>query len=250
MTNSRRFGGRRVAIFAAVLGGAALLALGSVQAAAQSSSIYLVEEEKQVSAAPGPPIKRQLSPAIAKVSVVAVSQPAPRKFAKHDLVTIVVRETITNDAKSSLETEKEFEKGGKINAIPRLRLEDFLNLQLTQSDLTTDAPEIDVAFDTEWTGEGTLKQSNTFTARITARIIDIKPNDTLVLEARKSITTDGESFRMVLTGTCRKQDITSDNTILSERLYDLSLVKEHKGELRKTTKKGVLTRVFDAIFNF
>ena len=59
-----------------------------------------------------------------------------------------------------------------------------------------------------------------------------------------------ERVNVVLTGTCRKDDVTIDNTILSTQIYDLRLIKEHAGEIRNATKKGLITKFFDALFNF
>ena len=204
---------------------------------------------------PQPPVRSgrppALSPAIARASFVAIGRPAPRKFSVHDLVTIIIRETITNDAESLLETEKNFKKQGKITALPSLRLGDLLQLQSRQANFSDRGePEINLKLNSDFKGEGKHRQRQTFTARITARIIDVKPNGTLVLEARKKIRADTEAFSMVLTGTCRKDDISADNTIRSDQLYDMDLIKQQIGELKKATKKGLLTKVFEAIFNF
>ena len=48
----------------------------------------------------------RLSPHIAKASIVAVRGPEPRHFAVHDLITVIVRESIENESESELETEK------------------------------------------------------------------------------------------------------------------------------------------------
>ena len=88
------------------------------------------------------------------------------------------------------------------------------------------------------------------TARIQARVIDIKPNGTLVIEARKSVTSDHEHYTLVATGTCRVDDITVDNTILSSQLADLFIDKQHHGTLKRASEKGLFTNLLDAIFNF
>ncbi|MBH05100.1 MAG: hypothetical protein CMJ20_02140 [Phycisphaeraceae bacterium] len=215
---------------------------------AQSSSLYSNQTPRQ-----GPSERRQskypLSPEVARNSFVAVGLPAPRKYALHDLVTVVVRESISNNSRSSLTTQKDFKQEGKIEAIPRLRLQDFVDLKIRQATLD-EKPEVALGFNKDFEGDGAHQQRNTFIARITARIIDIKPNGTLVLEARKGIKTDNEAFSMVLTGTCRREDITASNTVLSTELYDLLIVKQHEGELHRATKKGPLAKLFDAIFNF
>ncbi len=235
----------------------------ATSALGQSSSLFMRTGPPQssASAAVSPSVFRErsqgsgrpyiLSPAIERASFVAVPRSVPRKFSVHDLVTIIVRETITNEGESILKTEKNFKKGGKIQAIPSLRLKDLFDLQSRQANFTNRSkPEINLQFDSDFEGEGKHRQRHSFTARITARIVDVKPNGTLVLEARKKIRADTEAFSMVLTGTCRKEDISVDNTIRSDQLYDMDLAKQQTGELQTTTKKGWLTKVFEAIFNF
>ena len=88
------------------------------------------------------------------------------------------------------------------------------------------------------------------TARITAEIVDVKPNGTMVLQARKRIKTDEEVEQFVLTGICRADDIIADNTILSTQLYDKAVNKTHTGAVRDTTKRGFVPRLLDVINPF
>ena len=192
----------------------------------------------------------RLSPGIASVSLMAVHLPEPRKFALHDLVTIIVRESTDVGATSELGTEKTYDLKGSIDDFPSLQLKDLLQFQLRPSSASENPPRVGVSFEREFEGEGDYKRRDTFTSRITARIIDVKPNGTLVIEARKYIQNDDERLMMTLTGTCRKDDITADNTVLSSQLFGMRLVKQHTGELRKSTKKGVIPAVLDTIFNF
>lgn len=218
-------------------------------AAAQSASLYVQETvpTKTVLTAAGRP--NQLSPSIGRDSFTAVSMPTPRKFSVHDQVVIVVRESTETDIESDMDTKKETDVQGRINAMPRLSITDLLNLQLKNSAIT-DPPRVDVSFSNEFKGEGSYSRKDTFTSRLTATIIDIKPNGTMVLEARKFIKSDKESLEMILTGVCRKDDITADNTVLSTQLADLNIIKKHTGDVRRATKKGILTRLMDLIFNF
>ncbi len=219
----------------------------------QSSSLY-VEAVKE-RAVPQTVAKRRdvvdrLAPAIAQASFTAVALPEPRTFALHDLVTIVVRESTENDTKSNLETEKETNLDGSIDAFPKFQLEDILNGQLGASNMTKGKPKVDINFKKEFTGDGTFKRKDTFTTRLTAKIIDIKPNGLLVLEARKNVQTDKESLNVILTGTCRTEDIGTDNAVLSTNLSDLRILKQHEGEVKDATKKGILTQVLEGLFAF
>ena len=84
----------------------------------------------------------------------------------------------------------------------------------------------------DFKGTAALERDDTFTGRITAEVIDVKPNGTLILQATEEIKTDEEEQRVTLIGTCRVDDITPDNTVLSNQIYNLSLNKQHKGASR------------------
>ena len=223
---------------------------GGLAAKGQSSSLYLDESSIPLNLHQNSGMIDRLSPHVAKVSIVAVRAPEPRLFAVHDLITVIVRESIKNESEGELETEKEVTLTGSIPAFPNLNLSDLANLQLEPSLYEKGVPRLDISLNKDFEGEGSYERKDTFTTRLTARIIDIKPNGTLVLEARKLIQSDEEILNIVLTGTCRKEDVTVDNTVLSTQIYDLKLIKEHEGEIRKATKKGLITKFFDVLFNF
>ena len=86
--------------------------------------------------------------------------------------------------------------------------------------------------------------------RVTAEVVDVKPNGTLVLQARQRIKTDDEEQTFTLTGTCRAEDITPDNTVLSTQLFDKDVTKIHTGAVRDTTKRGLLTKLLDVLNPF
>ncbi len=218
-------------------------------AKAQSSSLYMQEATPPKPRLSAGGWVNRLAPTIGRDSFTAVSMPEPRKFAVHDLVTIIVRESTQTDVTAELETEKEADVKGKISAFPRLTLSDLLDLQL-RDNVISDPPEVGVKFEQDFEGSGDYKRKDTFVSRITARIIDVKPNGTLVLEAKKYIQSDKETLQMSMTGTCRKDDVRADNTVLSTQLADLHIVKSHDGEVRKSTKKGFLTKLLELIFNF
>lgn len=223
--------------------------------AGQSSSLYVQDASSPVFKPPARSAypdrrPRVMHQGLATASYLAVPLPEPRQFAVHDLVTIIIREATENNSAHELDTEKEFELKGEISDFPSLQLEDLLQFQMRSSSASEDPPKVRIKAENDFTGEAELKQRDTFVSRITARIVDVKPNGTLVLEARRFIQTDDEQMEVLLTGTCRKDDITIDNTVLSTQLYDMRLKKHHKGEMRKATKKGILTKFFEALFNF
>jgi flagellar basal body L-ring protein FlgH len=55
---------------------------------------------------------------------------------------------------------------------------------------------------------------------------------------------------MVLTGTCRAEDVTADNSVLSTQLHDLTVKKTHTGEVRNAGRKGWIPKIVDIINPF
>lgn len=218
----------------------------------QSSSLYLQGPAEPVSqvepAAPGQPPNR-LSRHLAGVSLVAVPMPQPRRFAVHDLITIIVRESTQSDSESSLDTKKETKNTAEISNWPGIRGFDKLVDQVLKQGLN-DKPKLGLKSSQEFKGDGDYSRKDTFVTRLTAQVIDIRPNGNLVLEARKFVASDDESMELILTGTCRPEDVAADNTVLSTQLFDLRLTKVHGGELRRATQKGLLTKFFETLFNF
>lgn len=191
---------------------------------------------------------RQLSPAIAEASFTAVTAPEPRTFGLHDLITVIIREDTQTDFTATLETEKESEWTGEIAEFPRFQLSDLLDANIVPNTFPNGTVKLDVSADSEFTGEGDYNNKQTMTGRLQATIIDIKPNGNIVVEARKSIRSDDEHYTLVATGTCRVDDITATNTVLSSQLADLFIDKQHEGHLKKAADKGFLTEVMDFLF--
>ena len=181
------------------------------------------------------------------VSLYAVQPMAPRQYQVHDLITIIVNQSSRMDHDQALDTEKKYRNRATLGSFP-----DLTNLwQLQLGSTGQDNPaRLDLSSDSKFESDGEFARSDRISARITARVIDVKPNGLLVLEARSSIRTDSEEQVMVLSGTCRMEDITAQNTLQSTQLFDLRLETTHTGEVRKTASKGILTKIMETLFNF
>jgi flagellar L-ring protein precursor FlgH len=221
------------------------LAIGAVLGAcvpAWGQSLFLVQDHR-VSEAPG------VGPAMAasQVSLIWVPEPEPRVFQKHDIVTIIIDEVSTQTSSQSLETEKDSRTRANLNSI--VDLMSLLELRLQQAD-TRNVSLIDFNARRNFTGEGDYERKDRFSARITATVLEVKPNGTLVLQASKRIAKDTEIQTIVLSGVVREQDITRQNTVLSSQMANLDITSHHEGQVRDAAKKGFITEILDALFAF
>lgn len=193
--------------------------------------------------------KNQEAHALRDMSMFAVPPPLPRDFEKHDLIQIVVRETSNTKSSQTLETEKGYGLKGRIAQWPDFNLVELLQMQIMQGS-GDNKPQLDIKVDKEFEGDGEYERKDDFTARLTAEVIDLLPNGNLVLEARTFIKTDQETQTLKVTGICRPEDVSAANTIFSSQLHDLYVEKNHEGELRKSSEKGIIAQVLDTIFAF
>ncbi|MCZ6834498.1 MAG: flagellar basal body L-ring protein FlgH [Planctomycetota bacterium] len=184
------------------------------------------------------------------LSMFAIEPVEPREFQKHDLIQIIVRETSRAKSKHELETEKDYNLDGSIDAFPSLQLANLGDLPLRAGSPENFPIEVGVDFSKEFEGTGDYKREDDLTARLTAEIIEIQPNGNLVLEARTFIKNDEEEMTIKVTGICRPDDITLFNTILSSQVHDLKIEKTHEGELKNANTKGFIAQILDAVFAF
>jgi flagellar L-ring protein precursor FlgH len=183
---------------------------------------------------------------ISDLSFFAVPEPEPKVVRKHDLVTIIVREESAFKSEGTSDLKRSADLDAKIEAFMRFSLDNFA----LKSNIGQTIPEWKMSAERNFKGEATVDRTDSLTARITAEVVDVKPNGTLVLQARKRIKTDEESQTFVLTGICRAEDVAADNTILSTQMYDLEFNKSHQGAVRDTTKRGLIGRLLDVINPF
>ena len=232
----------RLTAIALIIGAMAFVAV----AQDNTSSLYMM----QPAASPQQQVDgKYFNPYMQAGSYMAVVIPPPREFKVHDLVTIIVRGSSTAVSEAELNTQKDVKMKGAVEAI--IDLKDLLtDLQIKPAGLNAGIPRVDVNFNKDFEGNGDYERRDEVVTRLTAQVVDIKPNGTIALEARTNISTDSETVTITVTGYCRAEDVTGDNAILSTQMFDLRVNKQHTGELRKASKKGALTKALDFIFNF
>lgn len=177
-----------------------------------------------------------------------VADLVPREYSVHDLVTIVVSESSKSKSSADAKADKDYDMSAEVAAFMTLDPTSLAGgtVQMDPSSL----PVFDVQSSKGFKGKGNYTRSDDFTARVTAEIVEIRPNGLLVLEARREIVNDGESQVIVLSGICRPEDVDANNQVLSQRVADAVIKKTTTGQLRDTAEKGIIAKMLDAIFAF
>ncbi len=174
-------------------------------------------------------------------SPLAIPSPDPEKIKVHDLVTIIIRESKTAKTDSKLESKKDWKLDSSLDEWIR-----FSNAHgLVPAQFEQGNPSAAFKWNNDYQGDGKYDRKDELTTRVTARVIDVKPNGNLTLEATKQITMDDDGYTITLTGECRADDVTADNTVLSTQVADPVIDVQHTGAVRDATRRGWIQRALD-----
>lgn len=194
-----------------------------------------------------PPNMPDIDPAIGLRGVSWTYQPAPplRQFRVQDPVTIRVDEISRTMSEGSAIKRR--------NSIFLAVLSDWV--RLTRGGIVPDpqedgSPTIASQSQSNFLADTSIEARESVSFNITARIVDIRPNGNLVLEARKSYRHNDNLYETSLSGICRAQDIAADNVVLSRDLIDLEIHKEDRGYVRDGYKRGWFSKLFDGVKPF
>ena len=81
--------------------------------------------------------------------------------------------------------------------------------------------------------------------RISARVVDIRPNGHLVLEAHETVHQNEDTWERSISGIIRPEDVLPNNTVLSEDIAELQIFKRERGHVRDGYRRGWLYLLID-----
>jgi flagellar L-ring protein precursor FlgH len=170
--------------------------------------------------------------------------PPPTQIKVHDIITIEV------DEKAEVIVNSRFNR--QRNGSFKAQLKEFVRI--------VDGDKLVSAAANEPTIEGTLQNrlqtigqgtdSEGITYKIAATVVDVLPNGTIVLEARKSVRSNQDFFEYRLTGRVDKGKIKPDRTARTEDIAELKIERVQRGKIFDSTKVNWGTRVLDIIWPF
>lgn len=182
---------------------------------------------------------------VAEYSFVYIDAPPPPPEIKvHDILTVEV------DEKSEVLVNSRFTR--QRNGAFKAELKDFARIidGPAFAATATSNPAIDATLQNRLQATGQVTDQEGITYKIAATVVDVLPNGTLVLEARKSIRSNQDFFEYRLSGTVDKSSIKPNRTVRSENITGLQIERNQKGKIFDSTKVGWGTRILDFIWPF
>jgi flagellar L-ring protein precursor FlgH len=151
---------------------------------------------------------------------------------KGDIIKIIILERTSANEKVNTSTGKEYNTKGEITTLP---LGGISKEKL---------PAWQWKHDEGYSGKGELKRENYITGVIPGKIVDITDEGNYKIEGEKSIDVNGSKQIIKISGYVRPQDISEDNTVYSNLIFDMKLSLIGKGFIEEKRKPGLLTRIF------
>ncbi len=111
-------------------------------------------------------------------------------------------------------------------------------------------PSIAATAENNYDGSGTTSRKGTFSATLTARVMEVLPNGNLKIKGRREITVNDEKQLLVLSGIVRPKDISRDNVALSSDIADARISFTGLGIVSDKQRPGWLARLVDWAWPF
>lgn len=164
--------------------------------------------------------------------------------AKGDLVTIVIVEESQSSKDASRATDQSTAMGGSMGfSHPRVD-----SRSVAWTNISLPAYSLDVKNSSS--GKGSASTRDSLSGAITARIIEVLPNGTLLIEGKKTVTIQKDYIEITVSGTIRREDIASDNTVKSTSVADATIRLESTGSVSDAAKRGWFGRIIDWVNPF
>lgn len=178
----------------------------------------------------------------AQTSLVAPDE----NWEREDLLQVIVRES----SQSRIKQDRDLEKKGSIKAeVAKLSSFDFGSFSFSPT-ASDSLPGIQLGAEKAFESEGEYKRHDEMTDRLTARVVEVKPNGNLVIEARVFRNWSGDTTEIRMTGVVDPEMVTTAKTILSNQIYDLKIEKVHSGPVEDSTQQGFFAEVLNFLFAF
>lgn len=196
-------------------------------ALAQTSSLYGSPQHRR-------PLR------LADVDPTYIPAPEPKLLKMNDILTVLV------DEKSQVISEGKIDRKKKMSL--QTALKDWMlldGLKLIPDPQSGGDPKIDGQWNNKIKNEADFESRDALKFNIAARVVDIRPNGNLVIEGRRTIRNNNDTWEFSLSGVIRPEDVLPNNTVESENIAEMRIHKRESGHVRDGYRRGWLLQWLD-----
>ncbi len=169
----------------------------------------------------------------------------PRELMVNDIITVLVDYRTRLLSEGDAESRKTASLSAALTEWIRLRSGDLKPAPQSDGD-----PSVAGTLNTQFRAESDIETRDSLTFRIAAKIVDIRPNGNLVIEAHQDIQINEEVWKISLTGVVRREAIQPDRTVSSDAVAELRILKNEKGQVHDGYARGWLKQLYDRFHAF
>lgn len=100
-----------------------------------------------------------------------------------------------------------------------------------------------------FSGKANASQSNSLRGQISVSVIRVLANGNLMVRGEKWLMLNNGNEYVRVTGIVRSEDVSSDNTVSSQRIANARIQYGGTGDFASTQERGFLSKFFNSAFN-
>lgn len=163
-----------------------------------------------------------------------------------DILTVVVN--IADKAELDNKTTRKRTAGESAGLPAMLGYEQALNKVLPQAVDASNLASLESSHTTE--GDGELEREESVRVQMAAVVTQILPNGNLVIAGRQEVRVNYELRELTVSGVIRPEDISSGNTVSSEKIAEARISYGGRGTLSDLQQPRYGQQIFDIVFPF
>lgn len=175
----------------------------------------------------------------------------------HDIITVLISEEATATRTATTSTGRETTAEGGIESWFKVDnvlgiLKGLFSSQEVKAVPagTANLPAWKIDAKHDYKGTGNTLRNDKFEAKVTCLVVEVLPNNNLVIEGRQNVTVNTEEQTIVLRGVIRPEDVNADNEVYSYNVADASIIYAGKGPLGDKQKRGFVEWIGDVVWPF
>lgn len=153
-----------------------------------------------------------------------------------DIITV----TLSENTQASKSADTSTAKDTNINLDP------ITGLAGQALNLGGQSVQLGISSARDFTGDAAANQSNSLTGAISVTVVDVLPNNNLVIRGEKWLTLNHGDEYIRLTGIIRPADISPENEIVSTKVANARIQYSGTGTFARAQEKGWLAQFFDS----
>ena len=106
--------------------------------------------------------------------------------------------------------------------------------------------QLGIGSSSDFSGDSAANQSNSLSGAISVTVVDVLPNNNLVIRGEKWLTLNHGDEYIRLTGIIRPADISPENEIVSTKVANARIQYSGTGSFARAQERGWLTKFFDS----